>query len=231
MPSRPADCDCRSCALIASGSHPDLKLLEPEEDKKQLSIDQIRELNSYYALKSHYGGYKIAVICPADGMNSNAANALLKILEEPPPGALLLLVAHRAGRLPATIRSRCQVLALRAPPWTESVTWLRNATAAGETPVDPESHSLAGAPLALLSQLTGEAGSRLDAIGLSLDDLATGRSHPLEAARQFSGDDATAVLEDIELLVRALVLHHSGHEMRILHASGELQQRLREITK
>ena len=83
------------------------------EDAKQLLIDQIGSCARCLTFKSYRGGYKVAVIASADLMNANAANALLKTLEEPPPQGLLILCSARPSRLPATIVSRCQRLTVR----------------------------------------------------------------------------------------------------------------------
>ena len=90
--------------------------IDREEDAKQLLIEQIRALCDQLALKSYRGGYKVAIVTGADLMTENAANALLKTLEEPPPQSLLILCSARPSRLPATIVSRCQRLTIPKPP-------------------------------------------------------------------------------------------------------------------
>lgn len=103
--------------LVIRGSHPDLMLVRPQaEDNKsgQIKIDQIRKLSGFMANKPGRGGWRVAVIDSMDVVNRNGANALLKLLEEPPERAMLLLVASRSGRVPATIRSRCRLV--RLPP-------------------------------------------------------------------------------------------------------------------
>lgn len=122
-----ADAPCRRCAacrLAAVGNHPDLTWVTRAEDAKQLQIDQIRSLCDILALKSYRGGYKVAVIATADVMNANAANALLKTLEEPPPQSLLILCSARPSRLPPTVASRCQRLTIAAPPRQLALDWL-----------------------------------------------------------------------------------------------------------
>jgi len=101
---------------IAVGSHPDLLVIEREMDEKRdkmksaISVDQVREISQFLHLTASQGGWRIVLIDSADEMNTNAANALLKILEEPPKRALLILVSHTPGRLLPTIRSRCRLL-------------------------------------------------------------------------------------------------------------------------
>ena len=106
---------CRSCTQIAAGTHPNLMRLAPPEDKRDIAIDDVRDLLDRLRLSSHYGQSKIAVISPADALNASGVNALLKTVEEPPPATHLLFVAERWRALPATLRSRCQILRF-APP-------------------------------------------------------------------------------------------------------------------
>ena len=101
---------CRSCVQIAAGTHPNLMRLAPAEDKRDIAIDDVRDLLDRLHLSSHYGQAKIAIVSPADALNANGANALLKTVEEPPPATHILLVAERWRALPATLRSRCQIL-------------------------------------------------------------------------------------------------------------------------
>jgi len=103
---------------IASGGHADLKIIEKgvtDEGKPRMEIpvDAIRELGSFMNLTPAEGGWRLAVVDAADEMNRSSANAILKILEEPPARALLLLVCHAPGRLLPTIRSRCRRLTLK----------------------------------------------------------------------------------------------------------------------
>lgn len=113
--------------------HPDLQYVFPEERKRSISVDQIRAMTDSLNLTSMHGSTKVVVIEPADAMTPAAANALLKTLEEPSPDTYLLLVSHRPGQLPATIRSRCQSLAVPRPAPDTALRWL------GQLPGGPES--------------------------------------------------------------------------------------------
>ena len=104
--------------------HPDLHWLHPEEEKETISVDQVRDVIDTFTLTAHRGGAKVAIVEPAEALTTAAANALLKTLEEPSRGSYLLLLSHQPGRLPATVRSRCQHLALRAPSTEKVATWL-----------------------------------------------------------------------------------------------------------
>ncbi|SDG92542.1 DNA polymerase III subunit delta' [Roseospirillum parvum] len=116
------DPDHPAVAQVTAGSHPDLRLLTPgvnpktNKQRDEIVIDDVREAIHFMAMTPAQGGWRVVIVDAADEMNINAANALLKVLEEPPPRALLLLVAHRPARLPATIRSRCRGLTLRPLP-------------------------------------------------------------------------------------------------------------------
>ncbi len=104
--------------------HPDLHWIFPEPDRRTLKIDQIRETTRALTLTGLSGPAKVVILEPADAMTTEAANALLKTLEEPTAHTYLLLVTHQPGRLPATIRSRCQSLPVRRPSRAEALGWL-----------------------------------------------------------------------------------------------------------
>jgi DNA polymerase-3 subunit delta' len=101
---------CPSCRKFVSGNHPDLHLLSPLPEKRDISIEQIRELQHALALRPFEAGRKACLIEPAERMNEKSANALLKTLEEPPGHAIIILLAVQADTLLSTIRSRCQHL-------------------------------------------------------------------------------------------------------------------------
>jgi DNA polymerase-3 subunit delta' len=104
--------------LIAARSHPDLLVLERSPDKKAIPVDDARRLPEFFANTPAMAPYRVAIIDAADDLNVNAANAVLKTLEEPPPRGVLLLVSHAPGRLLPTIRSRCRRLAFS--PWPQA---------------------------------------------------------------------------------------------------------------
>ncbi|MDA8693957.1 DNA polymerase III subunit delta' [Pseudomonadales bacterium] len=115
---------CKSCQLCMAGSHPDWLNIEPEEPRKVLRVDTIRQVQARLQQTAQQGGNKVCVISPAEQMNENAANALLKILEEPPANTYFLLVAHHASEILPTIISRCQRLSFAIPPRQEIINWL-----------------------------------------------------------------------------------------------------------
>jgi DNA polymerase-3 subunit delta' len=129
--------ECPACHWFEQGTHPDFRLLQPEElasegdeaepKKKmarQISVEQVRSLADFLGMSAHQAGRRVVVIYPAESMNSSAANALLKSLEEPPSGVLFILVSHKPQRLLATIVSRCLSIAVTAPDAASAVSWL-----------------------------------------------------------------------------------------------------------
>lgn len=110
--------------LFDSKSHPDLYVITRLEEKKDISIDQVREVRVRLSTTSHQGGWKVCVIYPAERMNKNAMNALLKILEEPTPQTMFILVSHIPKILLPTIVSRCQIMNIPVPDYNSSLKWL-----------------------------------------------------------------------------------------------------------
>ena len=125
---------CRSCRLNHYGSHPDLWIVEPEQDNRQIQIGQIRALYDKFSVTAHQKGWKIAVFQPAEAMNLYAANALLKQLEEPAAKSVFLLVSSEPGKLLPTVRSRCQPLRFPLPDIHCTVDWLKNQLPAAAKP-------------------------------------------------------------------------------------------------
>lgn len=179
------DPDHSAVRQIAAGSHPDLLVIERAMDEKKdklkaaISVDQVREIGQFLHLTASQGGWRIVIVDTADEMNTNAANALLKVLEEPPKRSMLLLVSNTPGRLLPTIRSRCRLLRFSPLPDADVRTVAAEVLDAGEA-LDPIAVLLAeGAPgralalaepetravltdlLALLKQ-----GARLDPVAL-----------------------------------------------------------------
>lgn len=117
--------ECRSCKLNSSNTHPDKSIIVPEESGKQIKIDQIRQLSARISSTAQQGGRKVIILGPVEQLNTNAANALLKNLEEPAKDTFFILYSHVASGVIATIRSRCQLFAMPAPDKSTSIQWLQ----------------------------------------------------------------------------------------------------------
>ena len=118
---------CKSCHLLAAGTHPDVFVLEPEEEDKAIRVVQVRELVDFVVQTAQLGGRKVVLLEPVEAMNINAANALLKSLEEPSGDTVMLLVSHQPSRLLPTVKSRCVQQACPLPQQEQSLAWLAQA--------------------------------------------------------------------------------------------------------
>jgi len=179
---------CRSCRLFRAGSHPDYSVVQPEEDGRIIQVDQIRALCAFLGYTAQYGGYKIALLEPADRLNVNAANSLLKTLEEPPGNSLLLLVTAQPARLPATVRSRCQKIGFDPPAMVAAVPWLAARVQPG---IEPETllEVAGGAPLAALAQADSERWHRRRELFERYEQVLAGRADPIRAAESWTRGD------------------------------------------
>ena len=225
---------CHACELSASGNHGDFHWLEPEGKSRVIKVDQIRKIVDFSNKTANFGLRKLVVFSPAENMNINAANALLKVLEEPPANTHLILVCNRLHGLPATVRSRCQILRPAIPSREQSLVWLDQLCA---TRSDSEALlELAGGLPLLAERLHGQEeaeamqrvaqaikallGGRLAApslaaalaegdLGLTLAQLIGGIQAQLRALdgtglRSGQARDAFALLDEIQQIQRAL---------------------------
>ncbi|MFG3451407.1 DNA polymerase III subunit delta' [Stutzerimonas stutzeri] len=142
---------CKGCKLLAAHTHPDHYILEPEEVDKAIRVDQVRRLVGFVTQTAQLGGRKVVLLEPAEAMNLNAANALLKSLEEPAGDTVLLLITHQPSRLLPTIKSRCVQQRCPLPGREQSLEWL--ASRLPDLPADQREELLtlaASSPLAAL---------------------------------------------------------------------------------
>ena len=176
---------CDACNWFVQGNHPDFRQVEPQEEavddsgkvtrkaSKQISVESVRGITEFLGLTAHRGGWRAALVHPAEFMNVAAANALLKTLEEPPARVLLILVSHQPGRLLPTVVSRCRQVPVPVPKIETALAWLRDQ---GVVAPEPALAEAGGAPLAALDFAEPERIARRDAF---LDQL--GRPDQLDA--------------------------------------------------
>ena len=202
---------CRACLLLEAGSHPDFARVAPLEEGKALVIDQVRELGDYFALRPHYGTAKIAILEAADSMNRPAANALLKLLEEPPLGALIMLVADRPSQLLPTIRSRCQQFALDQGDPASILEWLCAQDGAGDARREVENLArAAGSPLAARALAEQGLATAIDGLVAGMGNIAIGKLQPLAAAAQFAPLPLTLLVDQMLRVCHELLLLKCG---------------------
>lgn len=186
-PDKHACSSCQACGWFEQYAHPDYRCILPPafdadretdvekegdegEEKtasrasgapsRRIGIDQIRELGEMLSLSTHRGGLKPVCLWPAEALTAESANALLKMLEEPPQGTVFILVANNIQSLLPTILSRCRKIAMPMPGQDEALAWLK------EQGVDDAESWLAaqgGAPLAALEEAQGSSGEEREA--------------------------------------------------------------------
>ena len=174
-------CDkCDSCRLCAAGSHPDRIAVAVAEDRREIVVDQVRDLIHAVGLTARFGGRKVVVVDPAEQMNRHAANTLLKTLEEPPGETVFLLVSSNHALLLATIRSRCQSIDFPAADPGIALEWLR-----GRVPDPAAALALAhGAPVRAVELCEGGLIEVRDGLERDVDALLAG-SDPMAAAARW----------------------------------------------
>lgn len=220
--------------LVSAQAHPDLlvleRLVEGGKTKKSISVEQARDLPEFFAKSPSQARHRVAIIDAADDLNINAANALLKILEEPPESGVLFLITHAPGRLLATIRSRCRRLSL--PVWSVDrlETLVRNRTGADPDDARLAAEMASGSPGAALNLASGTM-QEVDVLARSwVMGNAVNRAEQMAVADTFRGAEGQARFEALMDRILAAV------KMRALEAPAgqgalwaELWSRLSEL--
>jgi DNA polymerase III subunit delta' len=203
---------CPSCGWFEQDNHPDFRLISPEQDvskddevgtkstkkRTQIVIEQIRGLSDFLSLSSHKSdGVRIVLIHPAEGLNAAAANALLKMLEEPPPNVIFILVAHQAHKILPTIMSRCQKIDMPVPSTDDALAWMRQK---GIQSAEVLLSYAGGSPLMAIDEIEEGVltsiqickllsfGAKSDVFQLSTACLALGMENAVSALQKWSYD-------------------------------------------
>jgi len=193
---------CSNCIKCGAGNHPDILTIEPEEGSKNIKIDQIRWLSEFVIRSSHSGGAKVVIIAGAHLLNANAANALLKTLEEPNSNTHVLLVSDHPGRLVATIRSRCQKLAFQAPSANVAAGWLQAITGAGNVDAILEASDMR--PLIALQLAEGDSLQARAQFLQSICDVKTGKKSIQQVLALISKNGELEVLQHFSAFLSKL---------------------------
>lgn len=198
---------CPSCHWFQQETHPDFRLVQPDalaeadegeereagkkKPSRQISVDQIRALADFANLSAHQGGHRVVLIHPAETMNANAANALLKTLEEPSGKMLIILVSHKPQQLLPTILSRCLALSMPMPTPEASSAWLKQQGVS--------------APATLLAQagFAPLAAARLAEAGAGTEEY----NRFMQEIRQPAKFDALALAEQMQKTEPAQIIH------------------------
>ena len=206
---------CRSCELFTThaavdptltrpdgslvhphgrSGHPDFKVVSYELNDKTkkmftvITVEQMRELGGWFALTAQRGGAQVTMIEPANAMNENASNALLKTLEEPMQNRYLMLLCESPMQLSATIRSRCQCINLQPPATSEGIAWLQQRGHGAELAQTALTAARGHPGLAAYWIEEGLLALR-EAVRADLSALAAGRAQPLVVAAAWLADD------------------------------------------
>jgi len=216
---------CTVCRRIDRHLHPDIHLVEPQG--QVIKIDQVRQLREVLTLQAYEGRKKVAILDDAGKLTTEAANALLKILEEPPLETLFVLICQHLGSLPATVMSRAQILRFGLLTHAQVMTLL---LAHGREPGEAEQAACftggrPGAALALDLRLTLQY--RAEALQLLAQAQAGDATALLTTAEQWAKqkNDYDALLEMLLSLIRDLAVSRVGGQgARLMH--GDLQESL-----
>src|SRR5882672_1620575 len=191
---------CQGCILFASRNHPDLRVIVPdtlawlrpvavdeegdevedaaEDDRRgarvsrEIKIEAVRAIGALVGITAHRAGMRVVLLAPAEALNAPAANALLKMLEEPPPRTLFILTSDRIDEVLPTIRSRCVLVRIAPPPTDVAAAWLREQGVADAT---DRLAAAGGAPLLVLEQAEADNVSlSMQTAGILLEALGQG---------------------------------------------------------
>lgn len=238
---------CADCALTRAGSHPDLYWLRRLEDKKSISVDQVREVCESLGMTSMRRGYRVAIVAPAHAMTPNAQNALLKTLEEPSAATLIVLVSSRPSGLLATLRSRCQRVEIARPDPALALDWLGRELPGRATPrlleiaggaplraigLAPHAEALESQMSSLLERLVGD---RADVTVLAAEMVGDGLPTRLDwlenllglvARRRLLGDATAVTVPGGPLLQRAARESNMAAVFRLMDRVREVRRLL-----
>ncbi|MGB0733224.1 MAG: DNA polymerase III subunit delta' [Pontibacterium sp.] len=195
QPNGHEPCDaCRGCELVSAGSHPDIYLVEPDEQGKQIKVDQIRALSDFVCSTAQQGGYRVVILTPADAMNIAAANALLKMLEEPGNDTLLMLLTDRLGEVMPTIKSRCQRIDCPTPETELASQYLVNAISVTQDEAQRLLEINRGSPFLAETYFNDQLDKKRETLIKGLADVLKGRSDALQLAQSWQKQELELLL-------------------------------------
>lgn len=242
---------CPACHWLRQGNHPDFRALRPDavalaegvwndtdeatpsttkkNPSQDIRIEQIRELEAWVNTATHRGGLRVILLYPAQALNVFSANALLKLLEEPPQGTVFLLVADNLDRLLPTLVSRCRHLPLTAPPHDAATRWLAEA---GVEQAEAYLAAAGGAPLAALAAAAGKQSASPDWLRVWLEACAAGQAQARHGrlVEEMEKIPPAVWLDTLQRALTDLMLLQAGAALRYYPALasplGELARRL-----
>ena len=230
---------CRNCKLFRAGTHPDFHMLTTELEAREgrialaaqyceryqdaaarerrakpgkvIAVDQVRLLIERFSMHAHTSARKVALLMPADRLNINAANALLKLLEEPPANSFLILLSALPGKLPATVRSRCMHIPAAAPQPDAAAEWLRMRLPKNDAELAPMLLEAAGGgPLDAL-KLHADGFLELQAQFLrDISAMMRGAASALDVAAKFAKHDFPHFVDWLQRVCCGVIRSNAG---------------------
>ncbi|CAK0768852.1 DNA polymerase III subunit delta' [Gammaproteobacteria bacterium] len=204
---------CSACRRFQVGSHPDFLWIRPssttesrtsenetseettpKSESRFIRIEQIRTLLDWIALTPHYDGYKLALLSPADCLNRQSANGLLKTLEEPAGNSILMLATANPTQLPATVRSRCQEIRFSPASPEQALSWLAQKGIEDHTSAKQALILAKGAPLAALELIQNGTLEKRKTLFTGLESVVLGRTSPVAVANEWNGHTMEMVI-------------------------------------
>lgn len=188
---------CRSCTLLRKNGHPDLLYIEPDATGKAIKINQIHSITNFLHKTAFFAQYRIAIISQADAMNHSAANALLKILEEPGEGSIIMLNSDRSSILPATIRSRCYIMTFPAVNYEDAKSWLKENYDIEDTDLKAFFSLTRGSPLNINKYISGHYLQQREKMINHILMLLDQRCDPIAVAKEYLDFDMITFFDDL----------------------------------
>jgi len=216
---------CDACAQLVAMAHPERFDLQPGGKSMTISVDSVRELVSWLQLSAPAGQYRTALIDQADTMNRNAANSLLKTLEEPGARVVLLLAADQAGVLPATIRSRCQQTVLNLADKQAAINWLE---AEGVSDAAALVDTVRAGPIAILDQQSEEWRAEQNRLQKAWSDLLLMRASVGKIVDSLNDLPATRCLDNFSRFAMLASKVRLAAPIGVDHATSKLISEVHE---
>jgi len=198
--------NCHSCQLFVAGTHPDHSLITPEDEGKQIKIEQIRQLKNKQQLTPTVSKWKTVIIEPADMMNISSNNSLLKLLEEPQANTLLVLITSKPERLPITLKSRCQKVVLNAPNYQDACQWIQQQGSFDAAQLEPLLSIAKGAPLQALNLSETDVLQHLAQIDSDFELMLRRQANPVTMAKDWQQYNLMLVLNHLQYDVKKRLL-------------------------
>jgi DNA polymerase-3 subunit delta' len=213
--------ECKACQLFNAGSHPDFHHTFLPDDKKDISIAQIRGLIEFTHLSHSISRLKVVVVQTADRMNINASNSVLKTLEEPAADTIIILESSRAGELLPTIRSRCQIIHFPLPQSNLALAWLQQQQT--KTAAETLLAIAGGKPLLAIDydddQHLEQRQTFINDIGL----LLTKKRHWIDVAKAWENAPLQALLGwQLAWVQDLIIMQHNAEHVRSIDVKKQL---------